>query len=100
MIIKNVKHVELNISVTTFFLEYKSFKDDLIKYKLLCCNKKYKHKFEEKLKSNFLIYISFLTTAIISLFFCCKKVFVLMNMWMIGKSFVKYHYLKKVFTVT
>ena len=91
MIIKNVKHVELNISVTTFFLEYTNFKDDLIKYKWLCCSKKYKQKFEEKLKNNFLIYINFLTTAIIILFFCCKKVFVLMNMWMIGKSFVKHY---------
>ena len=32
------------------FLEYTNFKDDLIEYKCLCCNKNYQHKFEEKIK--------------------------------------------------
>ena len=32
------------------FLEYTKFKDDLIEYKYLCCNKFYQHKFDEKLK--------------------------------------------------
>ena len=31
------------------FLEYTNFKDDLIKYKCLCCNKNYQQKFDEKL---------------------------------------------------
>ena len=31
----------------------------------------------------------------ISLFFCCKKVFILMNIWMIRKNSVKYFCLKK-----
>ena len=31
----------------------KIYKDDLIKYKYLCCNKNYQHKFEEKLKERF-----------------------------------------------
>ena len=35
------------------FLEYTSFKDDLIEYKCLCCNKNYQHKFDEKLKEQF-----------------------------------------------
>ena len=35
------------------FLEYKNFKDDLIEYKCLCCNKNYQHKFDEKLKERF-----------------------------------------------
>ena len=35
------------------FLEHTNFKDDLIKYKCLCCNKKYQHKFDEKLKERF-----------------------------------------------
>ena len=39
---KNVKLVELNISIVSdCFLEYINFKDDLIEYKCLCCNKKY-----------------------------------------------------------
>ena len=33
-----------------FFLEYINFKDELIEYKCLCCNKNYQHKFNEKLK--------------------------------------------------
>ena len=28
--IKNVKHVELNISIATVFFEYKNYKDNLI----------------------------------------------------------------------
>ena len=29
------------------------FKDDFIKYKCLCCNKSYQHKFDEKLKEQY-----------------------------------------------
>ena len=36
-----------------FFLEYTNFKDDLIEYKCLCCNKNYQHKFDKKLKKIF-----------------------------------------------
>ena len=40
MMIKNVKHVELNIIQNWhFFLKYVIFKDNLIEYKCLCCNK-------------------------------------------------------------
>ena len=35
------------------FLEYRNFKDDLIKFKCLCCNKNCQHKFDEKLKEQF-----------------------------------------------
>ena len=35
------------------FLEYINFKDDLMVYKCLCCNKNYQHKFDEKLKEQF-----------------------------------------------
>ena len=35
------------------FLEHTNFKDDLIEYKCLCCNKNYQQKFEEKLKRQF-----------------------------------------------
>ena len=34
-------------------LEYINFKEDLIEYKCLCCNKNYQHKFDEKLKKRF-----------------------------------------------
>ena len=35
------------------FLEYTNFKDYLIEYKCLCCNKNYQHKFDKKLKKRF-----------------------------------------------
>ena len=35
------------------FLEYTNFKDNLIGYKCLCCNKNYQHKFDGKLKERF-----------------------------------------------
>ena len=35
------------------FLEYTSFKDNLVEYKRLCCNKNYQHKFDEKSKEQF-----------------------------------------------
>ena len=44
--IKNVKHVELNISIVTLA----NFKDDLTECKCLVCNKNCQTKFGEKLK--------------------------------------------------
>ena len=35
------------------FLVYTNFKDDLMEYKCLCCNKNYQQKFHEKLKEQF-----------------------------------------------
>ena len=35
------------------FLEYTNFKDDLIQYKYLCCNKSYQRTFHENLKEQF-----------------------------------------------
>ena len=34
-------------------LEYTNFKNDLTKYKCLCCNKNYQQKFNQKLKERF-----------------------------------------------
>ena len=60
MMIKNVKLVELNTKID--FLEYTGFKDDLIEYKMLGCNKNYLKKFDENLKKHdFLIHTNFLT---------------------------------------
>ena len=55
------------------FLQYRNIKDNLIKYKCLCCNKNYQKNFEENLKNNFLIHTNFLTMMSISLFNYCKK---------------------------
>ena len=76
-------------------------KDDLIEYICLSSNKNYKQTFHEKLKGQFFNTFNFLTMITISLFYCCEKVFILMNIWMIGKSSVKHDYLKKkIFIVT
>ena len=65
------------------FLEYTNFKDDLTEYKYLCCNENYYKKFHETLKKH----TNFLTMITISLFYCCKKVFTIMNIWVIGKNY-------------
>ena len=49
MMIKHVKLVELNIRIGT---EYANFKDYLIAYKCLCCNK-ITNTIDEKLKERF-----------------------------------------------
>ena len=46
----------------------------------MCCNK-YQHKFDKKLKERFFNTCKFLTTTLISLFYCCKKVFIPMDDW-------------------
>ena len=52
----------------------------------------------KSLRNNFLIHTNFLTTTI-SLFYCCEKVFILMNIWMTGKNSTKHHYHKnKIFS--
>ena len=75
------------------FLENTNFKDDLIEYKCLCCNKNYQR------KKDFLIHIDFLIMISISVFYV--SVFIYMNTWMTGKNPMKHHYLKNnIFTVT
>ena len=76
-----------------FFLKYTNFRDDLIEHKCLVSNKNCQTKFDEKLK-DFLIHTNFLTMITISLFYY-KKVFILTNIWMIGKNSMKHYYLKK-----
>ena len=61
----------------------------------------YQQKFGRKLKEHFLIDTNFLTMITISLFYCGKKKFIVMNIWVIEKNLMKHHYLeKKIFTVT
>ena len=49
--IKNVKLAELHIIIAT---KYVNFKDNLIEYICLCCNKNYQQRCDEKLKELFL----------------------------------------------
>ena len=74
------------------FLKHTNFKDYLIEYKCLCCNKNHQQKFGRKLEERFLMHTNFLITTIRSLFYCCEKVLILMNIWMIGKNSMKHHY--------
>ena len=53
-----------------YFLEYESFKDNLIKDKCLSCNKEYSNRINEKLKKRFKNTFSFLIMISINLF-CC-----------------------------
>ena len=48
-----MKHVELNISIATVFLNTQIL-DDLIEYKCLCYRKSYQQNFDEKLRERFL----------------------------------------------
>ena len=52
--IKNVKIVELNISIATVFLNIAFFKGDLIKCKCLSCDKNYQYKLDKKLEKIFI----------------------------------------------
>ena len=90
--IKNAKHVKLNISIATVFLNTQILK--IIEYQCLCCNKSYHHKFEGKLKEQFFNIYKFSNHE-------NKKFILLMSIWMIGKNSIKHHYLKKkIFRVT
>ena len=76
------------------FLEYTNFKHDLTEYKCLCCNKNYQ-KFSWQVKgANF---TNLLTRIIMSLFFCCEMIFILINILMIWTNFIKNHLKKKDF---
>ena len=77
------------------FLEDESVKDNLIKHKWLFCNKTYSNKTDEKLKKQFKNTFQFSNNDINKFIFLLKKVFILIRTWMIGKSLMKQHYLKK-----
>ena len=70
------------------FLEYTNFKDDLIEYKCSCCNKNYQHKFNEKLMERFYNTYKFSDNNN-DKFHYFEKVFILINIWMIGKNSMK-----------
>ena len=70
-----------------------NFKDDLIEYKCLCCNKNYQHKFDEKLKEQF-----FNTYKFVLLLRRGVYLYEYKNVW---KNSMIHNYLKKkIFTVT
>ena len=101
MMIKLAETCRITHKVCNCFLEYTNFKDDLIEYNCLCSNKNYQQKFDEKIKEQFFNTYKFSNHDITSLFYCCKKMFILMNIWIIGENPMKHHYLtNKIFIVT
>ena len=50
---KRCETCEIKYKYCDCFLEYTNFKDELIEYKCLYCNKNYQHNFDEKLKERF-----------------------------------------------
>ena len=47
---KNCETCRIRYKYCDCFFEYTNFKEDLMEYKCLCCDKNYQHKFDEKLK--------------------------------------------------
>ena len=80
-----------NLSEGVHRIKYKFGNDE----KNVTCGIKYKYCYCFLEYINFKDDLNFLTTTIISLFYCCEKVFNVMNIWMIGKNSIKRHYLKK-----
>ena len=98
---KKVETCVITYEVCECFLEYTNFKNNLIEYKCLCCNNNHQQKFDEKLKKRFYNTYKFSNHITISLFCCCEKVFIIINIWMIWKNSMKHDYLKKkTFTTT
>ena len=76
------------------FLEQTNFKDNLIEYKCLCCNKIYQLSSKSE-RNGFLIHTRFLAMTIISFILLLQKGVYsqeYMNYW---KNLMKYHYLKR-----
>ena len=70
-----------------------------MEYKCLYFKKNYQQNFDEKLKQWLLNTRKFSSHDNNTFFYYCKKVFTLMNKWIIGKNLMKQHYLKmKIFT--
>ena len=61
---------KINCKDCNSFLEYESFKDNLIKYKCLSSNKNNSNKTDEELKNDSKTHLSFLIMKLINLFFC------------------------------
>ena len=97
---KKCKICGITYKVCNCFVEYINFIDDLTKYKYFLVTKII-NKSLKKLKELLFNAYKFTNHDNKSLFHCCEKVFILINIWMIGNNSMKYHYLrKKIFTVT
>ena len=86
---KKCKTCGIRYRLCNCFLEYTIFKDGLIKYKCLCCNKNFQQKFDEKFKEWFLNTYNF--SSLNNKKQYCKKVFILLNVRVIGKNSIRKH---------
>ena len=77
------------------FLEYKRVQGNLQIHKSLFCNKCYLKKLNGVLKKKFKNTFKFSNNDVNEFILLLKKVFIFMNLWMIGKTLMKQHYLKK-----
>ena len=88
---------KINCKDCDYFLEYESVPENLIKYKRLSYNKDYLNMLDEELKKKFSNTFKFSNNDINKFILLLKKgVYpILTNIWMIGKSLMKQHYLKR-----
>ena len=78
------------------FLRYKRVEGNMIIYECLSCNEFYSKKLNEGLKKKFKNTFKFSNNDINKFILLSrKKVFILMNKWIIGKSLMKQNYLKR-----
>ena len=77
------------------FLEYESVKDNFIKYKCLSCNRNYSNKIDKELKKRFKNTLKFSDNNTNKFIFLLRKSVYPMSTWMIERSLMKQHYLKK-----
>ena len=71
------------------FYERKNFKDDLIEHKRFFLTLIVNTSLTKSYRNDFSMHRYFLTTITISSAYCCEKVFILTNIWMIGKKINK-----------
>ena len=83
---KECESCGISYEVRDCFLEYTNFKDDVMEYKCVCCNKNYQHNFDEKLKEQFFDTYKFSNRDNIKFMLLLRKGVDLRNIWMIGKN--------------
>ena len=99
-----MEFIELDVKINMIMknakrMEYTNFKDTLIECKFLFCNKNYQKELEKKkkkLKKCFFNTYKFSNHGINMVFYYNKNLFTHTNILTIGKSSIKFCYLKKI----
>ena len=79
-----------------YCFEYTNFKEDLMEFKCLFCNKNNQQKFNKKLKERFFNIYTFSNNDNNKFISLLGKFVYPMYIWMIWKNSMKLHYLKKI----